>query len=794
MNTTPPTPRWSCPSAEEWARSLGIHYRIWSSAELPQTLARNYEFLDAFVDEDPDAIPAETVAAIGELVTRDPGVRLATLLLLPELAKSADPLWILIAHNRALWVDLRRDPLADPEHTRAFPDALVGAAFALTRPRMIRPGEAIRRVVFPAGGLLEWDGRRYRVINPGDTLVSLVGADDPTRSVEAPRVTLEQAVVDGRAALVDAPADPALDEERLRLAAWFGHASQEQRLELVRKVESIRTWRAHHVITGAARSTFFQWLKCFEEAEARFGNGAYGLIPKPRSGNTDSRLGEAVDAQIADIIAETFETTIAPSKEYVIGVVTERLKGAAPSAAAIARRIDARGGHRQDVARRGRKGAYGSEPYADEVPDATPVHGDFPFHVLHVDATELDVLLLSARTGQLLGRPTCMVAIDAFAWRVRGYAVRLEKPSQAMELELHERTAQRWRRLGQTYVVDEGSENHGTDVEMFLSAMGASTKWRPASKARYGTPVEEMFNILNKRVLHNLPGNTKAMKDVRSVSPESGPETHAALTLAELIAILDEYFFEVYDTMAQLRLEGRSPRDAEARAGWTGDRQARIIDPADPLFRALVCPTVDRRYRTVDPIRGVKVDYHYYRHRVFETAPFAGKNRKKVWVRQDPRDIRVVWAYANGEWVQAVCPEFRRIRAVSRDEIAVISEEIRASDRLFNAGRVNRARKIAEFIGRRLGGDEVRQAQEIADATRRPEATAGTTVPDGGMREPVAGPMVTHDDLPEGGPDEEGPGAPVPAPSVAPSGGWSGTVPEIDESDNWSEYVVGDVG
>ncbi len=775
---------WSCPSAEAWAESLGIRYVLWSTAELPQTLARNEEFLDDFLGLDPVTLPDEITAAVRAAVVMEPGITIARLLRIPELAKSADPLWILIGGG-TVWVDLENDQLADPDHTRVFADSVVGYSFASSRPRIVSPGEGVRQLALPMGATVQWDGRVYRVVNPGDTVISLATQANPPEDIDVPRSTLESAVAEGRAEIADSPVDPAFDSRRREMAERIDLASEDDRSEMARRVKAIRSYRERKEFL-APRTTLFTWLAAYEEAEALYGNGAYGLLPKPRSGNKGWRLGDAVDAKIDEAIARAFETTVAPKKEYVIGLVSEILGPLAPSPKAIDRRIRARGGYRQDVARFGRKGAQASEPYMTEVANATPVGGDFPFHVLHIDSTSLDIRLRSSRTGLVLGNPTLTLVTDAFKWRVRAYALRFEPPSQKMELEAHERTVERWGRLGQTYVVDQGSEHFGTDVEMFLTAFGCSTKFRPPSRPRYGSPVEGIFNILNERIIHNLPGNTKAMKNVRAVSPESAPETHATITLAKLIEILDEFFFETYDTMPQQWLENLSPRESEARDGWTGSRDSRVIDPSDPLFRALVCPTVDQRYRKVDGVRGVKVGNHYYWHPVFGDGLVRSTD---VWVRQDPRDIRFVWVFAQRRWVKAMCREFRRIRPISRAEVSIISEEIRAADHLFRAGRVNRARKVAEFVERKLGGDAVQQAQEIADASRRP-TIASTSMGSTEVPHTRSDHAETLRIEPYDASDLDSTRIAA-TESVASDGGWSAPLPEIDEPDAWDNFLDG---
>lgn len=69
---------WSCPSADAWATKLGLAFRVWSTDDLPQLLARNEEFLDDFVGAElPSADVQEAILAV---VRTEPGITLASLL------------------------------------------------------------------------------------------------------------------------------------------------------------------------------------------------------------------------------------------------------------------------------------------------------------------------------------------------------------------------------------------------------------------------------------------------------------------------------------------------------------------------------------------------------------------------------------------------------------------------------------------------------------------------------------------------------------------------------------------
>jgi len=62
--------------------------------------------------------------------------------------------------------------------------------------------------------------------------------------------------------------------------------------------------------------------------------------------------------------------------------------------------------------------AYGLEPPYLELELTTPRHGDRPFHICHIDDTELDIELVCSHTGQNLGdylrnRRPCRKSISA---------------------------------------------------------------------------------------------------------------------------------------------------------------------------------------------------------------------------------------------------------------------------------------------------------------------------------------------------------------------------------------------
>src|SRR5262249_20536280 len=65
---------WRCPPGETAAKSFGLYYRVWSSAEADPILVRNIRFLEDYFAPDYPDIPAAIQQGILEIVKRFPGI------------------------------------------------------------------------------------------------------------------------------------------------------------------------------------------------------------------------------------------------------------------------------------------------------------------------------------------------------------------------------------------------------------------------------------------------------------------------------------------------------------------------------------------------------------------------------------------------------------------------------------------------------------------------------------------------------------------------------------------------
>src|SRR5207247_1591794 len=116
----------------------------------------------------------------------EPGIRLSDLLGQPEMAGRADDLYQLVALND-LFIDLRRDAIAEYRTTRVFLDAAIAAAYQARRDTRSATGLGIPTLVEVAvGARIDWDQVAWDLINTGPE-VSLRQVEIPDRIVRLPR-------------------------------------------------------------------------------------------------------------------------------------------------------------------------------------------------------------------------------------------------------------------------------------------------------------------------------------------------------------------------------------------------------------------------------------------------------------------------------------------------------------------------------------------------------------------------------------------------------------------------------
>jgi putative transposase len=725
-----PDGRWMCPPGQAYAAQFGLTYRLFSSAEINWVEQRNWAFLADYFRRDCPTVAPDALALVRAVVESAPGLTLIHLQQRVQPVATVDDINILIATAR-IYVDLRTHPLAEPEYVPVFPDLEMAQAYAVasTLPAALGLGSPPLVEVAPGTPVL-WDGRPWTIGNPTETHTPLVSSQGAP--VELLTAAFETYVRTGR--IVGMPSAPAVgptEEGRARLA----QASPADLASANRRYLAIKP----HVEEGVPLSvcdpriparTKRDWTRKWRAAAATYGQGYLGLLP--RAGNRARRRLLVTEAHIATLHT-VLDDHYATYKNKKLG------RALGPFLAACAARglddVSPRTfyteAHRyltdyaERLARGGKRAAYARKgPYQEEAMTA-PRHGDRPWELAHLDHTEVDLELLSARSGRPLGKAWVTLLLDACTRRVLALYLSYARPSYVACMMALRLCVQRHGRLPRTIVVDGGPEFHSTYFETLLAWYRVTLKTRPPAEPRYGALCERLFGTANTTFIHTLLGNTQVMKHARQVTPAVNPKTHARWTLGDLYTFLCAWAYELYDTIDHPAL-GQSPRAAALWMEHRSGARPHTCIPYDRDFIIRTLPTTRKGTARVQPGRGVQIHSVLYWCSAFDDAEVEGTT---VAVRYDPFDAGVAYAYLSkgGRWVECRSDYYATLQGRSEREMMLIAAEARKARRDHGAAATVTAKQLATFSAR------VEEHEEILLQRERDAETRGvlTVLPGG---------------------------------------------------------------
>ncbi len=718
--------RWRCPPGDELTHTLGFSFRVCSSALLPRTYVDNLDFLTDYFISSP-VIPEAVAVLVRDRVQAEPGITIA--LLVGEIAGlRANDLYALIAQDQ-VFVDLYRCSLRDHYRTPLFADQPTALAYAqLGLPASShnqRIAEAVSAPIATNTRLL-WDGRMWTLVNLGETTTTLLPEyGEPiqlssafflrlleTHTIVIPKGDTSEHVpteIQERMAAAS-KADFHLANERFRWVSAY----------LERDKEQVRQ-------APVTERTVRRWAQAYQAAFLSYGTGYVGLLPNTsRRGNRHAKAPEEAQALLLTFITDYYETPReAPAWEVYLAYqrACEEKQVIPLSYRTFYRQIKQRAGFEQTKARQGAKAAYGQEPWILELTQTTPRHGNRPFAIVHIDHTELDVMLVSSVTGKPLGKPWVTFLVDAHSRRILSVYLTFDPPSYRSCMMALRICVQRFGRMPGALVVDGGREFHSTYFDALLLRYHTAKKERPGAKPRFGSVIERLFGTTNTEFVYNLLGNTQAAKRPRQLTKEVDPRNHAVWQLADLYAFLCEWAYEVYDQMDHPALF-QSPRDAFTQGlVQAGEREHRAIPYAEEFLMAS-SPSTRKGTAKIEHGRGIKIHGIYYSALQLRSSEVEGT---EVEVRYDPFDIGIAYAYVKNKWIRCVSQYHTFLQGHSEKELMLASKEIRRQNQLHIKNRTVTARRLADFLNSASEYEAIRQ-QRIRDLEAKAilEAIAGS--------------------------------------------------------------------
>lgn len=699
--------RWRCPPGERFAGALGLSYDLHSSAYIEPTFTRNAQFLSDFLRV-PDAVPSSVSEIVFDILSRRPAITLEELLI--ETAERVDPdrIYQMIAVSM-IYVNFSAVPLVEPDRVRIFADPITGAQFHAASRKNLPDTGVISIVV---GRDIVWDGKPWKVINVGQHNVYLL--DPGGTHVVLPERVVETLVRDGTINGLKADGEVREHNEvqrRLNTASPRDLAVADARMKRVQRfLELEKRPRARTMDRNLRR-----YVSLYKQAERDLGNGYVGLIPRiSGQGNRTSRLGGEQHTAMMNHIKSDYERKQQPTKYASWITFRETRKSAGlpwPSYRTFCKAVNRRPRAEQTEKRKSRRAAYRFKEFVWRLDRQTPRHGDRPFEIAHIDHTELDVELLSHKSGKNLGRPWLTLMMDAFDRRVLAHFVTFDPPSNRSTMMVIRDCIRRHNRMPQIIVVDGGKEFSGRYFEHVLARYEITKKQRPPADPRVGSVLERLFGTTNTTFIHNLRGNTQITRDVRQTTVSSDPKLLAVWDLLSLDNRLENYFYDVYDTLEHPAL-GVSPRDAFTAAITMGPPRKHLCIAYDSACLMTTAPSTAKGTAKMLAGRGVVINYFLYWAEEFRDPLVEGK---QVHVRFDPWNSGIAWAYVHNHWVECHSQHYAEMKDRTQKEVQIASDRLLDRMRRYSHGRTTvTASTLAEFL-RNVEQDEQILMQRLRD-------------------------------------------------------------------------------
>lgn len=703
---------WRCPAGEQYAASVGLQFRVRSSAQTPWKRVRNLEFLADYLDERCPDPSREAVERIGAVFKGQAWIVLKTLLD-SVLATDADAVFKLVADGR-LHAEIDKDLLTEPERAMLFRDAVAAQAY---RSHV----DSLRQVVVPtlhavsveSGASLAWDGRPWRILNVGDGNVFLQDGNRVIITLDL--ATMKQLVQEG--AMTGLPSRAVADweeaEKMIRAASPkdFEHALMRHRSLFPELHEGLPP-----AVSERAKR---KWRALFERSREATGSGFLGLLPCiHRRGNRERRMDKDVLSIMKAVIDDLFAEPEARTILACYGEVETRCDAAgllSPSENTFRAEVKRRRENDLKVAREGKKAAYSSGEWFWHLEQTTPVHGERPFEIGHIDHTELDLQFVGSRKGEKLGKAWLTALLDAFTRVVLAWVLMFDAPSYRSCMMVIRECIRKHGRIPSYIVVDQGSDFRSVYFDTLLARLECHKKTRPGSKPRFGSVIERFFGVSNEVFVHNLVGNNKALQKPRSMSKSHDPRELAVWTLPAFSAAFEGFLDNTYHEMEHPAL-GLSPRQAmTVGLAQTGLRQHRLIPYTQDMI--IMClPSTPKGTAKVDAGRGVKIGYIHYWTPLFRDPAYAGAS---VPVRYDPFDVSTAFVWLREQWVVCRSEYAATFQGRSEKEITSATQEIRARGKRSGERRTISAKAIAAALR-----DVAATEKGLKDAMRRDDGQA----------------------------------------------------------------------
>lgn len=321
----------------------------------------------------------------------------------------------------------------------------------------------------------------------------------------------------------------------------------------------------------------------------------------------------------------------------------------------------------EETVLRMRNGTVASEIY-------DPITGQFsnseaksPLHMVQIDHTELDIMVVDKNTLEVIGRPWLTLGIDVYSRCVWCMHLSFDSPSankvrKAMEQGILKKrvkdkygTIHEWEVFGVPDIIyfDNGKEFNNREIKYLIdNTLESQVMFRPVATPRWGGTIERLFGTVNTKLIHRLAGTTKHSVEAKG---DYDSEGEAIYTLEDITELIIRYITDIYhhDIHSSLPLDCPTPYLQYQRGLNVGGQNDYIDDEDEELFHISLLPTKDLAFTRL----GVRLDNVYYND--VEPGKIIQINGPKYKVKFDIDDISHIYV------LDQLSKEYIRVRAVN---------------------------------------------------------------------------------------------------------------------------------
>ncbi|MBN3804153.1 DDE-type integrase/transposase/recombinase [Paraburkholderia sp. Ac-20336] len=734
---------WRYPPAEEHVNSdYGASFRIRPASENNLVLIENLEYLRDYILKPAQSDPVQQARLRDYLAAR----RWATVSdILSDNPDIADTLNADVVEGRINF-DLTAQRITDREHALVFRDASCASAYRVfAASQTNNPRDHVILSLMPGTGF-GWDGKRWEVINRGDTEIAC-RCVDPDVINDNSVIVLQHGVFDALARKGQiVPIERTQDDDAQKNALNILQQASDAQLKVAYARYSILF--SPNISASArqySRRARQYWLASYRNAERTTGYGFLGLVPNWQ--HTQGNHERKIHTDVLGIIANVFHTGWVDPRQKTnsalfgkVIVLCEEKGLRAPSRNTFVREIQRLTTRSSVMKRFGGRVAYEMAPIPT-IPDghltyATPRHGTHPFHIGHIDHTPLPMRLRSMDGKTIRQSAWLTLLLDAYSRKVLAFYVTFDSPSYRSNMMLIRDCVKRHGRVPQFIVVDKGKDFQSIYFDQLLAALRCHKLDRRTSQPRDGSVIEIIFNVSQNDFIYNLRGNTQADREYRKKTKSVDPVALSVWTLHELISRLGQYFDQVYQRNHHSTL-GCSPDEIFAHGLALSGTRSHARIPYSKAFILLSLPSTNKGTARVTT-HGVKINYVYYSCVALRLHSALGQ---VVPVRYDPYNMGIAYAYINHRWHECQSECYLVFKDHSEREMQIASEYLRAKHRMAGHHYPVNAKRLANFLTTTeadevLGLQRLRQRELADDLAERnnviePESAGASTWEEG---------------------------------------------------------------